>query len=121
MHLCDVEFSHSCDFTSLHFLRKIFRLEAVELAICSVDELQEFSNDSCEVLELYCEVEFEIEEAVANDDECWTASTSETKDMGMEVIVQGPQRMLVGDHAAGLFLPEEQQQQQLSASEEEQF
>ncbi len=86
MHLCDFEFSHSCDFTSLHFLRKVFRLEAVELAICSVEELQECSNDSCEVLELYCEVEFEIEEAVANDDECWTASTSETKDMSMEVI-----------------------------------
>jgi hypothetical protein len=34
--------------------------------------------------------------------------------------MQGPQRMLVGDHAAGLFLPEEEEQQ-LSASEEEQF
>jgi hypothetical protein len=32
------------------------------------------------------EVEFEIEEAVANDDKCWTASTSKTKDMSMEVI-----------------------------------
>jgi hypothetical protein len=34
--------------------------------------------------------------------------------------VQGPQRMLVGDHAAGLFLPEEEEEQ-LPPSEEEQF
>jgi hypothetical protein len=38
------------------------------------------------VLELYCKVELEIEEAVANDEECWTASTSKTKEMSMEVI-----------------------------------